>query len=335
MTASTHRDGDIAGICAAVSDFEEAAGLTGAALERLAREGDDGNGSGRVRVADLLARRTGVEADLVGFALRFDAETCRLASSFEAVTIGRGAAVTGGGFLRRRKLAVAAAGVESLSALLTELAAALAKADQVLRLLAHLTGTLKRCHAGAETTLEEIVMHRRTALAGLEAAQKAAEERRPPLTAARLLPADAGGASREEECRRLEADLEAAQASERECVAKYRSLDDLAALLDLYMGALNGQRTVCHAVVAKLSADVERTVLLGRALQAAARMAGLSNDAAEALFAAIDPAGPVARLLALAEKGWLNHAETMRRKAHADVAFSLRLGEAEGERHSG
>ncbi len=339
MTASIGRDGDMARIRTGVSDFEEAAGLAGAALERQARDGDDSQGSGRVRVADVLARRTGIEADLAGFARRFDAEIGCLAAAFEAVTTGRGAAVMSGGFLKRRKVATTGDEAAGLSALLAGLAATLAGAEQALGLLDHLTGALKRCHAGAETTLGDVVERRRTALAGLEAAQRASEEQRPPLTAMRLRVAacgdDAARASLEEECRRLEADLASAQASERESLARYRSLDDLAALLDLYMGALNGQRAVNNAVAAKLSADVERCVLLGRALQAAIGMAGQSGDAGKALFRALDPAGPVGRLLPLAEKGWLNHAETMRRKAHADAAFFLRFGEAEGGRQSG
>lgn len=338
MTAPIEKDGNIARIRAAVNDFEEVAGRAGATLERLAKEGDDSQGSGQARVAAVLAGRAGIEADLVNFALRFDAGTGRLASAFEALKTGRVLAYGGKTFPWRRKVAPTGIEAAGLSPLLTGLAGLLAEADQALQVLVHLTCALKRCHAGAETTLEDVVARRRAALAGLEAAQKASEERRLPLTAKQLRLAgcedDAVRAPLEEEGKRLEADLKAAQAAERECLLQYRSLDDLAALLDLYMGALNGQRAACNAVMAKLSVDVERCVLLGRALQAFARtVVGRSEDAEGLFLRSMNPAGPAGALLALAEKGWLNHAETLRRKAHADLAFALRFGDPESGHH--
>lgn len=319
MTGSEDREQDIARLRAAAAGLEETTGLAGAALDRLAPEGRDEDETGRMRVQAVLGQCAGVEAGLVELAVRLDGEAGRLAAEFEAMKTGAyGAPVRR--FGRRPRFPVVHADPTAFRALAGEVEAWLRDADAALGLLAHLGEVLKRCHAGAETALEGVVTRRGSALAGLEAAQKAAEEKTPLLTEIRFRIAgaadEAARAPLLAERTRREVDLGAARSHEASLVARYQALDAIVGLFDVYMGALNAQRAAQNTIAAKLSADAERSALL---LHAIAGFAGAAGEAA-------DLPARVGALLASAAKGFLSHAETMRRKAHADTAFELRFG---------
>lgn len=324
MEAVSTMEPDVVRVRGVVTGLEESVGLAAAAFERLAGEGRDEDGAGRARVAAVMAARAGVEEALVGLAVHLDQEAARLAADFEAVKVGPLLPGRSRFFFRKADTHVSLNSGQ-LKVLEAEITAWLQAVETVLGFLQHLRQLLKRCHARLEAVLSELILRRGKALQSLEAAQKASEEYGPSLTEIRLRIAGAAdGATRAEleaEQLRRETDLAAARTYEVEFLKTYQLLDDLTALLDVFLNTLNIQIAVQNAVMAKVEADQQRSVLLHAAVCVFSKQDSASGSHA-------GPLGRLSYLQARAAKGFIGHAETLRRKEEADAVFTRRFGPA-------
>ncbi len=301
MEVSGEWEADLARARAAATDMEERAGLAQAVLERIAAEGADADGNGDERVQAVEDAAGPLESLLADLTRRLDAT----------------AEAEAGAFARLKT----SDGVPRFQPLAARLESWLQAADVFLRLLDGFSASLKRCHDATETAFGPVIERRGAALQALEAAQKIAQESRPPLkeSAFRL------AATRDEDERlalgavhgERRAQLEAVQAKELALLAEFTGLDAVAALFDVFTAVLNRHAGALNLMKAKLCVDAERVILLRAAVLSFAGMA----ESEEALMAE----GGLSPLLALFRRGLLSHAETMRRKALTDERFTQRF----------
>lgn len=301
MTVSGEWEADLARAKAAAADMEERAGLAEAVLERIAGEGADADGGGDERVQAVEDAAGPLESLLADLTRRLDAAAEAEAGAFARLKTGDG--------------------VPRFEPLAARLEGWLLAADALLHLLCDLSASLKRCHAAAEMAFGQVIERRGAALRVLEAAQKIAQESRPPLkeSAFRL------AATRDEDERlalgavhaERRAQLEAAEAKELALLAEFTGLDAVAALFDVFTAVLNRHAGALNLMNAKLCVDAERVILLRAAVLSFAGMAEGEEVLTEE--------GGLSPLLALFRRGLLSHAETMRRKALADERFARRF----------
>lgn len=307
----------------AASALDDAAGRAGAALDRLVREGEDAERSGHERVAVVMTARAELEARLVGLVGSLAADLDELALDFEDIKRGP---TPKRSFLRRQPAPRLEPGLflvfgEGVSLWLKD-------AGRLLEAIAGLRDALKGHHSRAEGVLESVIARRGTALAVLEAAQKASEERRPGLKAIALALAgprkEEDAAPLQAERERLQAAFDAVRAEEAACLVRYKAEDELVALFDVHLDGLNATVAALNAMLNRLDAEAARGVLLREAVSSFALRAG-------ARPARLTDAGAGARidsLFSATHRGLLNHEEMAQRRAVAEEAFARRFASA-------
>ncbi|MCX8996622.1 hypothetical protein NOF55_05840 [Rhizobiaceae bacterium BDR2-2] len=313
----------LAGARQASATFLETVELAAAALERLERDGKGEDGSGEERMAALRLHAAALEAALLELVFATEAAMDGFMSDFERIRRSEVERARSP-FLRRNRPLVVVSDHRALAALADEIEGGFAHIEAVLDMLEGEKATLRRCHAQADAVVERAIERRRTALTDLEAARRRAGELRLPLTEAVLLlstadEGDRAALSRERE--RRQAALDEARTDEAGCFALYEARDHLAALSVHYTDALNAGLAARTLLSEKLTIELQRGVLLHRAV--------IAGGEADTVSTAV---GPVATMRALAQQGILTHAETMRRKAAIDDALARRFGAVSGPR---
>lgn len=328
---------DMARVRETASKLGESVEVALAALDRLLRDGSTGDGSGPERIAAILAGKAEMKLALIQVVRRLEAVAVEDALAFGRLktrSVRRGAA----GLFHRENEAPERPDPAGFVSLAGDIRAWLAQAETVFGTLATLGATLKRCHASAELALDRVMERRSQALTALAVAQKATEAMRPALTENILKTASASAsdevsrlalAARREE---LDEAFEKVRSHEEALLSEFQSLDELTSLLDVLADAVNNQLATHNTVLAKLSAEVERCLLLHGAVASFARTAGAGpEECLELPGSACE--SRLARLIELARNGLLSNTESLRHKAAADEAFAQRLSLPEGGAH--
>lgn len=335
MAVSGELAADMARVRETASKLGESVEVALAALDRLLRDGSTGDGSGQERIAAILAGKAEMKLALIQVVRRLEAVAVEDALAFGRLktrSVRRG----GAGLFHRENEAPERPDPAGFVSLAGDIRAWLAQAETVFGTLATLGSTLKRCHASAELALDRVMERRSQALTALAVAQKATEAMRPALTENILKTASASDevsrlalAARREE---LDEAFEKVRSHEEALLSEFQSLDELTSLLDVLADAVNNELATHNTVLAKLSAEVERCLLLHGAVASFARTAGAGpEECLELPGSACE--SRLARLIELARNGLLSNTESLRHKAAADEAFAQRLSLPEGGAH--
>lgn len=178
------------------------------------------------------------------------------------------------------------------------------------------------CHKAAETSIVDIIEHRRRLVDAIDLARLRMRELNAKALTTQGRIGLYGGRSEweqmEEERRALKTEAERISGEEQVMRDESQRRERFIAMFQIFVDSLNSQIGLCNVLMRKLMIDTEERLVLYRA-QVDTERPGAKSKISQAIFPNLAPP------IALFEKGMLVPADIEQRKGAADIAFEKKF----------